>query len=146
MRGKTTRTMHTKEDLKKHKKGKEYIANRLAEQESMSKYTMIDINDVPESLNERGIKKWNDLIPLLHELPIAELDRDLVASFCEVHQDRIGYRLGENDMTYNQYLSLVKETRMLANQLGMTMSSRLELTTADEDTEEDEITKLLKGF
>lgn len=145
MRGKPPKRVYTQDELKKHKKGKEYVSKKLAEQEAMEEYSMLDINDVPESLGDCGMDKWFELVPLLHELPVAELDKGLITAYCSLYEDFVGYRTGELDISYNQFLSIVKEMRMLSGQLGMTMSSRLDLVTPDAETEQDAFMELIKG-
>lgn len=145
MRGKPSRGLYTEDELKKHKKGKEYVAKKLAEQESLEKHEQLDVNNIPGDLGYYGKKEWKRIIPLLNELPIAELDRELIETYCMLHEVRKRYLKGDSEMKYSEFLSTVKEQRMIANQLGMTMSSRLELAVPDEAKEEDEFMKLIKG-
>lgn len=165
MRGKPSRGLYTEEELKKHKKGKDHIAKELAKQETLNDYEAIKIKPIPSHLDYYGKQEWKRVIPLLQELPIAELDRQLIESYCQLHAykrrlqkdiDKFGtsinYYNGDGDLVsrrvnpdYNAYLSTVKEIRMIANQLGMTINSRLELAVPEDNQEEDEVLKLLKG-
>lgn len=165
MKGKPSRGIYSEEELKKHKKGKDYIAQKTAEQKSLEKYEQIGVEPVPSKLCRYGKREWRRIIPLLQQLPIAELDRELIESYCILHgsRRRLQEDVKKNGETYEIYdengvlcnirrnpsydmlLSTVKELRMIANQLGMTINSRLELAAPEEKTEEDEIMKLLKG-
>src|SRR5699024_2958710 len=120
---------------------------------------------IPSHLDYYGKQEWKRIIPLLQELPIAELDRQMIESYCQLHayKRRLQIDIAEFGMSinyydeygnlssrranpdYNAYLSTVKEIRMIANQLGMTINSRLELAVPEEDEKEDEVLKLLKG-
>lgn len=165
MKGKPSRGLYTEDELKKHKKGKDYIAQKTAEQKSLEKYEQIEVEPVPKTLCRYGKKEWRRIIPLLQELPIAELDRELIESYCILHgsRRRLQDDVKTNGETYSIYdeegnvksirrnpsydmlLSTVKELRMIANQLGMTINSRLELAMPEEEKKEDEIMKLIKG-
>lgn len=165
MRGKPSRGLYTEEELKKHKKGKSHIAKELAKQETLNDYVSIDVKPIPNHLDYYAKQEWKRVIPLLQELPIAELDRQLIESYCQLHGYKrrlqkdiekhgtsISYYDNDGNLVsrranpdYNQFLSTIKEIRMIANQLGMTINSRLELAVPEEGKEEDEILKLLKG-
>lgn len=165
MRGKPTRGFYTEEQLKKHKKGKDYVAKKLAEQETLKDYEQLDTEHIPSHLCYYGKKEWKRITPLLEKLPVAELDRELIESYCTLHgsRRRLEKDIQKNGETlkfyddegnlenvrrnpsYDMLLQTIKEIRMIANQLGMTMNSRLELAVPDEEKEEDEVLKLLKG-
>lgn len=165
VRGKPSRKLYTEDELKKHKKGKDHIAKEIARQESLSDYEQLEMKPIPSHLCYYGKQEWKRIIPLLQQLPIAELDRQMIESYCQLHGfkrrlqkdiqdngqvdsffDKSGNLTGRRiNPSYNAYLSTVKELRMIANQLGMTINSRLELSAGDEEIEEDEILKLLKG-
>jgi len=165
MRGKPSKGFYSEEELKKHKKGKDYVAKRKAEQETLNNYDQLEADRIPSHLCYYGKKEWKRIIPLLKELPIAELDRELIETYCMLHgsRRRLQKDIQKNGETYKTYdeegnligirknpsydmlISTVKEIRMIANQLGMTMNSRLELAVPEQEKEEDEILKLLKG-
>lgn len=145
MRGKPSRGLYSEEELKNHKKGKNYVAKKLAEQETLNNYDQLEAEQIPSDLGYYGKKEWKRIIPLLKQLPIAELDRELIETYCMLHEVRKRFLKGDSDIKYSEFLSTIKELRMIANQLGMTMNSRLSLAVPDEDKEEDEILKLLKG-
>lgn len=165
LRGKKSRGLYTEEELKKHKKSKEYVAKKLAKQETLNNYQSISIKPIPSHLDYYGKMEWKRIIPLLQELPIAELDRQLIETYCQLHAykrrlqneiDEHGFSISYYDEDgrltsrranpdYTSYMSTVKEIRMIANQLGMTINSRLELAVPDQEEEEDQVLKLLRG-
>lgn len=163
MTKKNRKKMHSFEELKGHKKGKDYVAKRLAEQEVLDEYDKLLTKPVPSHLDYYGKKEWKRITPLLNELPVAELDRELVETYCMLHAarrrleqdiqkngisyevtDREGNDVVRKNPSYDMLLATVKEIRMIASQLGMTMSSRLDLATPNEEKEEDELVKLLR--
>src|SRR5699024_6907879 len=165
MKGKPTKKLHTEERLKAHKKGKEYVAQELARQEKMHEYPQLDASKIPSNLDYFGKQQWKVIIPLLNQLPIAEHDRNLVESWCILYSQRRKLQReldknGEIITTYNDegeiknvrknpafdmLLATVKEMRMIANQLGLTVSSRLSMIEPEEEEAEDEFLKLIKG-
>lgn len=165
MRGKPNTKIYSKNELKKHKKGKDYVAEKLAKQETLNDYKSISLKPIPNHLDYFGKQEWKRIIPLLQELPIAELDRQLVETYCQLHayKRRLQDEIKEHGMSisyydedgrltsrranpdYTSYLTTVKEIRMIANQLGMTINSRLELAVPDQEEEEDQVLKLLRG-
>lgn len=165
MRGKPSRGLHSKEDLQKQKKGKSHVAKELARQDTLNEYDQLQVKPIPSHLDYYAKQEWKRIVPLLQQLPIAELDRQLIESYCQMHAYKrrlqkdiekfgqsINYYNSDGNLTsrranpdYNAFLSTVKEIRMIANQLGMTINSRLELAVPEDDKEEDEVLKLLKG-
>lgn len=165
MRGKPSRGLYSEEELKKHKKGKDHVAKELAKQDTLNDYDQLQVKPIPSHLDYYGKQEWKRIIPLLQQLPIAELDRQMIESYCQLHgykrrlqkdiqefgevtnfyDDKGNLTNRRINPSYNAYLSTVKEIRMIANQLGMTINSRLDLATPDEEKQEDEILKLLKG-
>lgn len=161
---KNRKKIHSADDLKSHKQGKDYVAKRLAEQEALNNYEKIKTKPIPSHLDYFGKKEWERITPLLNELPIAELDRELIETYCMLHSarrklergvqkngityevvDREGNDVVRKNPSYDMLLGTVRELRMIVSQLGMTMSSRLDLVSPDEEVEEDEVLKLLKG-
>ncbi|MCC2248846.1 phage terminase small subunit P27 family [Virgibacillus sp. AGTR] len=165
MRGKPSRGLYSEEELKKHKKGKDHIAKELAKQDTLNDYDQLQVKPIPSHLDYYGKQEWKRIIPLLQQLPIAELDRQMIESYCQLHgykrrlqkdiqefgevtnfyDDKGNLTNRRINPSYNAYLSTVKEIRMIANQLGMTINSRLQLAIPEQEKEEDEILKLLKG-
>lgn len=163
-RGVASQKLYTEDELKKHKKGKEYVARELAKQESLTEYTQLN-PEVPRHLNYFAKQEWEKITPLLMELPIAQHDLNLVENWCLLYSQRRKLQreidtMGEviyvkddegniksmkKNPAFDMIHSVIREQRMLASQLGLTISSRLELSTGSDEVEEDEFMKLLKG-
>lgn len=160
---KSRKKFYTADELKEHKKGKDYVAKRLADQGTLDDYDELQEN-IPSHLDYYAKQEWSRIMPLLKQLPVAELDRQLIESYCTLHAakrrlekdiqdngisyavtDREGNNVVRKNPSYELLLSTIKELRMMTNQLGMTMSSRLDLALPDKEDEEDEVLKLLKG-
>ena len=165
MRGKPSRKIYTEDELKKHKKGKGHVAKELARQEKMNEYPKLDVDKVPSNLDYFGKQQWKVIVPLLNQLPIAEHDRNLVESWCILYSKRRKLQReldknGEVITTYNEdgtvknirknpafemLLATVKEMRMIASQLGLTVSSRLSMVEPDTEEEQDVFLELIKS-
>lgn len=165
MKGKPTKRLYTEEELKSHKKGKDYIATELARQEKMNDFPQLSVDSIPHHLDYHGKQQWKAIVPLLNQLPIAEHDRNLVESWCILYSSRRklqndiqknGLLLSEYDdegnlirhrknPAHDMILSTVKEMRMIGAQLGLSVSSRLNLIEPEEEEEEDQFLKIIKG-
>src|SRR5699024_471620 len=165
MRGKPSRKIYTEDELKKHKKGKGHVAKELARQEKMNEYPKLDVDKVPSNLHYFGKQQWKVIVPLLNQLPIAEHDRNLVEYWCILYSKRRKLQReldknGEVITTYNEdgtvknirknpafemLLATVKEMRMIASQLGLTVSSRLSMVEPDTEEEQDVFLELIKS-
>src|SRR5699024_9705551 len=141
------KTFYSEDELKKHKKGKDYVAKQLAKQEAMTGYTQLDVDKVPPSLDYHGKKQWKRIVPLLNELPIAEHDRDLVENWCLLYSNRRklqqdvqknGAIIMQEDEegniisrkknpSFSAFMEVVKEMRSLSGKLGLSVDSRLDM-------------------
>jgi P27 family predicted phage terminase small subunit len=104
-------------------------------------------------------------MPLLKELPIAELDLTLIASYCQLyaHWRQLNNDINKNGQVivytnkdgeetsrklnpaFNAMMNVQKELRAVCGQLGMTVNSRMQLVIPEENDEEDEFLKVLRG-
>src|SRR5699024_5489924 len=89
-------------------------------------------------------KEWKLIIPLLKELPIAELDRELIETYCMLQEARKRFFNGDSEMRCSECLSTIKVMRMIDNEVGMMMSRRLAYATTNEEKEEDNFMRLIK--
>ena len=128
----------TKEELEQSEK----VENGL------NQFTKINVDSVPDGLTENAAKEWSRVIPLLEQLPIAELDYSLIKKYCEVvDQNDTLYRAisskdgieGMVDPETNRktgafmaYMESLKELRSICGQLGMTIDSRMRLVVPTE--------------
>lgn len=94
----------------------------------------------PMFLTGEALKEWNRVIPLLkNDVPISELDYSLIASYCVAVgtviecQNDINKRgviiaeSGKSNPSVRMQSQAIKDMRMLANSLGMSLDSRMKL-------------------
>lgn len=128
----------TKEELEQSEK----VENGL------NQFIKINVDSVPDGLTENAAKEWSRVVPLLEQLPIAELDYSLIKKYCEVvDQNDTLYRAisskdgieGMVDPETNRktgafmaYMESLKELRSICGQLGMTIDSRMRLVVPTE--------------
>ena len=128
----------TKEELEQSEK----VENGL------NQFTKINVDYVPDGLTENAAKEWSRVVPLLEQLPIAELDYSLIKKYCEVvDQNDTLYRAisskdgieGMVDPETNRktgafmaYMESLKELRSICGELGMTIDSRMRLVVPTE--------------
>ena len=128
----------TKEELEQSEK----VENGLHQ------FTKINVDSVPDGLTENAAKEWLRIVPLLEQLPIADLDYSLIKKYCEVlDQNDTLYRAisekngieGMVDPETNRktgafmaYMESLKELRSICGQLGMTIDSRMRLVVPTE--------------
>jgi len=158
------RKLRTEDDIAKLKVSNSEKARIASEQKALSRFEGIDA-EPPEYLPTLARAEWLRIMPLLQELPIAELDFLMIASYCQLfaHWRELNDDLNENGQvivnydeqgietsrkinpSFNALMKVQQELRHISGQLGMTINSRFELVTPDEKEEEDEFVQLLKG-
>lgn len=120
---------HNKQDLE------------LAElkENSLKKFDKLSVDNIPIELNENAKNEWLRIVPLLSDLPIAELDYTLIKKYCELVDinDRTYAQLQEvgtfdietNKKTgaFNVYMETLKELRSVCGSLGLTIDSRMRI-------------------
>ena len=140
------------------------ISQRKAEEAQLEKFEKIQENP-PHYLSYLAKQEWKRIIPLMKDLPVANLDLTMIASYCQLYSH---YRQLNNDLnkngqvliytdddgnetsrranpSFNMMMNTAKELRAICGQLGMSINSRLQMVNPDEETEEDEFLKLLKS-
>ncbi|MDN8848238.1 P27 family phage terminase small subunit, partial [Staphylococcus aureus] len=92
---------------------------------------------IPTDLTENGKKEWLRVVPLLQQLPIAELDYDRIKRYCQLvamtddayeHIMQFGSINDEGTKRTPQYFTYMdglKELKSLCGSLGMTIDSRM---------------------
>lgn len=122
---------HTKEELEQA----ELLENGLEQ------FKPININDVPSDLTENAKKEWLRVVPLLEQLPIADLDHDRIKRYCqlvaitdEAYKDVAENGAVNEDNTkktaqFMVYMDGLKELKSICGSLGMTIDSRMRLVT-----------------
>jgi len=158
------RKLTTDETIESSHLTKAEIAQRKAEEARLDDFDKIQTNP-PHYLPYMAKIEWKRVIPLIQELPIADLDLTLVASYCQlychwrqlnndlnkngqviVYKDKDGIETSRKlNPSWNAMLGVQKELRALCGQLGMTVNSRLQMVVPESGEEEDEFMKVLKG-
>ena len=127
---------------------KEELEQSELKENGLQQFTKINVDSVPDGLTENAAKEWLRVVPLLEQLPIAELDYSLIKKYCEViDQNDTLYRAisskdgieGMVDPETNRktgafmaYMESLKELRSICGQLGMTIDSRMRLVVPTE--------------
>lgn len=60
-----------------HRTKEELEASELKEN-GLNQFDKLTVNNTPTDLTDQAQKEWNRIVPLLQELPIAELDYTLI--------------------------------------------------------------------
>ncbi|MCE5045795.1 phage terminase small subunit P27 family [Staphylococcus epidermidis] len=119
----------TKEELQEA----ENVENGLYE------FDQINVENLPEDLTEGAAKEWVRVVPLLQQLPIAELDYGLIKKYCqlvdisdEAYQEmqQVGTYQPDNHRKTGPYVTFMDTTReiiSICGKLGMTIDSRMRL-------------------
>lgn len=159
------RKIITDENVKDFKRSKEEIAKRKAEQVALEEFEQIN-EEIPNYLDHMAKIEYKRIVELMRDnLPVSELDKTMLATFCMTYShwrklnrdilkhgavmietDEDGNELSRRvNPSWNAMLKAQSEMRQLANQLGLTMNSRMQLVIPDEEDEEDEVLKIIRG-
>src|SRR5699024_10712478 len=76
---------------------KEELEESELKENGLNQFKKINAKNVREGLTENAAKEWLRVVPLLEQLPIAELDYSLIKKYCEV--------LDQNDTLYQAITS-----------------------------------------
>lgn len=132
---------HNKEDL-------EY---QELKENGLSQFNKINVKSIPSDLTKEGKKEWKRIIPLLEQLPIAELDYDRIKRYCQlVSLTDEAYRHIMQHGTVNEegtkrtpqyftYMDGIKELKSICGQLGMTIDSRMKLVVPTPDEQKQSV-------
>ena len=134
---------------------KEELEEAALKENGLKQFQQINVDNVPEVLTENAAKEWLRVVPLLEQLPIAELDYSLIKKYCEV--------LDQNDTLYQAitskdgiegmvdpdtnrktgafmaYMESLKELRSICGSLGMTIDSRMRLVVPTPDEQKQSV-------
>lgn len=136
---------------KKGNHNKEDLELQDLKENGLKKFEKIDLDRIPEDLTHDGKQEWLRVVPLLQELPIAELDYDRIKRYCQVvaMTDEAYRHIMENgpitdDGTkrtpqYFTYMDGLKELKSICGQLGMTIDSRMKLVVPTPDAQKQSI-------
>lgn len=130
---------------------KEELEYQELKENGLSQFNKIDVKSVPSDLTKEGKKEWKRIIPLLEQLPIAELDYDRIKRYCQlVSLTDEAYRHIMQHGTVNKegtkrtpqyftYMDGIKELKSICGQLGMTIDSRMKLVVPTPDEQKQSI-------
>lgn len=132
---------HNKEDLE------------LAElkENGLRQFKKLSADNVPTELTENAQKEWERIIPLLDDLPFADLDYTLIKKYCELVDinDKTYMQLQEvgtfdrdtNKKTgaFNVYMETLKELRSICGSLGLTIDSRMRIVVPKENEQKQSV-------
>lgn len=130
---------------KKGHRTKEELEQSELRENSLEQFNKIDVNNIPDDLPEDGKKEWLRVVPLLEQLPIAELDYDRIKRYCQLvaltddayrhimQHGSINEEGTKRTPQYFNYIDGLKELKSLCGSLGMTIDSRMKLVTPTEN-------------
>lgn len=124
---------------------KEELEQSEMRENSLEQFKKIDAENIPDDLTENGKKEWLRVVPLLQQLPIAELDYDRIKRYCQLvaltddaYKHIMTYGTINDEGTkrtpqYFNYMDGLKELKSLCGSLGMTIDSRMKLVVPSEN-------------
>lgn len=124
---------------------KEELEQSEMRENSLEQFRKIDVENIPDDLTENGKKEWLRVVPLLQQLPIAELDYDRIKRYCQLvaltddaYKHIMTYGTINDEGTkrtpqYFNYMDGLKELKSLCGSLGMTIDSRMKLVVPSEN-------------
>lgn len=127
---------------------KEELEQAELKENGLKQFKKINVDFVPEGLTENAAKEWLRVVPLLEQLPIADLDYSLIKKYCEVldQNDTLYRAISQKDGiegmvdpetnrktgAFMAYMESLKELRSICGQLGMTIDSRMRIVVPTE--------------
>ncbi|MDW4011944.1 phage terminase small subunit P27 family [Staphylococcus saprophyticus] len=124
---------------------KEELEQSEMRENSLEQFKKMDVENIPDDLTENGKKEWLRVVPLLQQLPIAELDYDRIKRYCQLvaltddaYKHIMTYGTINDEGTkrtpqYFNYMDGLKELKSLCGSLGMTIDSRMKLVVPSEN-------------
>lgn len=124
---------------------KEELEQSEMRENSLEQFKKINVENIPDDLTENGKKEWLRVVPLLQQLPIAELDYDRIKRYCQLvaitddaYKHIMTYGTINDEGTkrtpqYFNYMDGLKELKSLCGSLGMTIDSRMKLVVPSEN-------------
>ena len=133
------------------------------EEKKVTEQNLMKLTDIkgsaPEWLDNLATEEWYRILPLIRELPVKELDRALLAMYCQVYSNFIhATKQLSNEMVvetergsklssfYTVQRDAVSSMNSIAPKLGLTVESRLKiLAPKEEDKKQDPFEGMLNG-
>lgn len=119
-------------------------------------FTPLDFERVPNSLTKRERKEWLRLSQDLYGLPLSELDRNLLISYCSywsmfieakenrdklgvlVQEERNGYMISKRNPAIDIMATATREIKAISADLGLNLNGRLQLINAMNTSDEED--------
>lgn len=155
-----SRNVKSLDSMRKHLTNDE-IDQRKDSEQALFNYPKLQ-DEPPEWLHDRALTEWRRVVPYLKSnTPISELDRAMLASYCrsyamvqttedDIRKNGLVQTIKENGSRKpNPYVAIqsqaLKDMKAIANDLGMTLSSRarMELNKASNEQPQDEYEVML---
>ncbi|MFH4927103.1 phage terminase small subunit P27 family [Staphylococcus cohnii] len=124
---------------------KEELEQQELRENGLEQFNKINVENIPNDLTEDGKKEWQRVVPLLQQLPIAELDYDRIKRYCQLvamtddayehimQKGTINDEGTKRTPQYFTYMDGLKELKTLCGSLGMTIDSRMKLVVPSEN-------------
>jgi P27 family predicted phage terminase small subunit len=142
-------------DVNKKNFTKEELDKRKEEEKKLDEFKKLEGKKIPSELGRVGKEEWKRLTPLMENLPVSELDRNLLVMYCRyyelyllaskevslygisIEEDRGGIIVRKQNPSLTSMLSMTKEIKSIASSLGLTINSRLQILGTNKEEEDD---------
>lgn len=110
----------------------------------LEQFERIDADNVPDDLSNGAKTEWLRVVPLLEQLPIADLDYDRIKRYCQLvditdnaYANVLEHGAVSEDNTkktghFMVYMDGLKELKSICSSLGMTIDSRMRLVVPEQ--------------
>ena len=135
----------------KSRRTKEVQEEKQATEEAMNDLTPLS-ESPPEWLDEDAIQEWDRILPLVRELPVKDLDKGLLATYCQTYSNYKNATLKlqnegmvietERGTKLSSYYTIQRDSVNTMNaicpKLGLTVESRLKILAPSNDKEKSD--------
>lgn len=132
----------------KSRRTKEVQEEKQATEEAMNELTPLT-DEAPEWLDNDAKKEWGRILPLIKELPVKDLDKGLLATYCQTYSNykNATIQLEKEGMVvetergtklssyYTVQRDSVNTMNSICPKLGLTVESRLKILAPNNDKE-----------
>ncbi|MEK4884885.1 phage terminase small subunit P27 family [Bacillus sp. FSL W8-0223] len=135
---------------------KEELEERLEREKMLAEFKKLDVDDIPSYLSAAAKKEWKRIVPLLEQLPIANLDLAMVAMYCNYYalfvetskrvkkegvvittEGSQGQPVTKQNENFRAMLQISKEIKSIASSLGLSLDSRMRIIAQSKDDKEE---------
>lgn len=135
----------------KSRRTKEVQEEKQATEESMDELTPLS-DGPPNWLDKDAVEEWHRILPLIRELPVKDLDKGLLATYCQTYSNykNATLKLQEEGMVvetergtklssyYTVQRDSVNTMNAICPKLGLTVESRLKILAPSNDKEKSD--------